>query len=83
MLFISRRTRASEIKSMLPSLECYNWLIVMNAQKKHRSFAIQNLLISFKRFVVYVVLADQECLKLEVDLSSQRKESSKILSTHF
>ena len=68
---------------MLRSLVCYNWLIVTNTQKKRCSFAIQNLLTSFKRFVVNVILADQECLYLEVDLSSQRKESNKILCTHF
>ena len=38
----AKRPRASEIKSMLPSLVYCNWLIVMNTQKKHRSFAVQN-----------------------------------------
>ena len=38
----AKRPRASEIKSMLSSLVYYNWLIVTNAQKKRRSFAVRN-----------------------------------------
>ena len=38
----AKSPRASETKSMLPSLVYYNWLIVTNAQKKRRSFAIRN-----------------------------------------
>ena len=79
MLFISRCMRASEIKSMLPSLVYYNWLIVTNAQKKCRSFTVWNLPI-FRTSVANVILVDQEWLKPGVPLFCRKKGSIQQMS---
>ena len=70
MHFISRCTRASEIKSMLPSLVYYNWLIVTNAA--HSPFEIRR---TFERFVANVSFVYKERLELGVSLFCRRKES--------
>ena len=74
MLFILHCTRASEIKSMSPSLVHYNWFIVRTLRRNitHSTFEIHQ---SFKRFGANIALVDQEWLKLGVVLFCRRKES--------
>ena len=63
-----------EIKSMLPSLVYYNWLILRMLRRNvtHSQFKIRQ---SVKRFINNVTLVDQEWLKPRVALFCRRKNT--------